>query len=116
MTTHLHITTWVIAIILFFVSLSMYKSGNSKAKALHMATRVFYILIILSGFQLIGSSFSYYAGKLIMGIVVIALMEMTLVRAKKGKSTGIFTVIFVVAFLIILYMGLSMPQGLHPFS
>ena len=41
MTTHLHITAWVIGIILFFVTYSMLKSGNPKAKMVHMITRLF---------------------------------------------------------------------------
>ena len=31
-TTHLHITTWVIGIILFFVAYSLLKKGSPKAK------------------------------------------------------------------------------------
>lgn len=84
MTTHLHITAWVIGIILFFVTYSMYKSGNPKAKMLHMITRLFYLLIILTGGMLI-TDFGAYAVKMIVGIIVIAAMEMVLVRTKKGK-------------------------------
>ncbi len=38
--THMHITAWVIGIILFFVTYSMLKGANPKAKMLHMITQV----------------------------------------------------------------------------
>ena len=52
---------------------------------------------------------------MIVGILVIAFMEMVLVRTKKGKSTGMVWTLFVLAFLYVLYLGLSLPMGLHPF-
>ena len=88
-TTHLHITTWVIGIILFFITYALLKKGNPKAKMLHMITRLFYILIFLSGGMLI-SNFSYYAQKMIVGILVIAFMELVLVRTKKKKVPELY--------------------------
>ena len=113
-TTHLHITTWIIGIILFFVTYSLLKKGNPKAKMMHMITRVFYILIFLTGGMLI-SNFAYYAQKMIVGLLVISFMELVLVRTKKGKSTGIVWTLFVLALLYVLYLGLSLPLGFHPF-
>lgn len=114
--THLHITTWLIAVILFFVAYFRYRSGSERgAKIVHMIARLFYILIILSGGMLM-TNFSYYAGKMILGLIVIVLMEMTLVRTKKGKGVGIFMFLFIVTLLGVIYMGLSMPQGFHFFS
>ena len=81
---------------------------------MHMITRVFYILIFLTGGMLI-SNFGYYAQKMIVGILLIAFMELVLVRTKKRKSTGIVWTLFVLAFLYVLYLGLSLPMGLHPF-
>ena len=71
-----------------------------------MITRLFYILIFLSGGMLI-SNFSIYAQKMIVGILVIAFMEMVLVRTKKEKSTGIVWTLFILAFLYVLYLGLT---------
>lgn len=113
-TTHLHITTWVIGIILFFVTYSLLKKGNPKAKMMHMITRVFYILIFLSGGMLI-SNFGFYVQKMIVGLLVICFMELVLVRTKKKKSTGLVWTLFVLAFLYVLYLGLSLPMGWHPF-
>ena len=114
-TTHLHITTWVIGIILFFVAYSLLKKGSPKAKMTHMITRLFYILIFLTGGMLISNFNASYVDKMIVGILVIGFMEMVLVRTKKGKSTGIVWTLFVLAFLYVLYLGLSLPMGLHPF-
>ncbi|PLT33835.1 YisL family protein [Bacillus sp. V5-8f] len=115
--THMHITTWVVALILFFVAVSMNKGDNAKGfKIVHMILRLFYVLIILTGFGLIGSAFDVYALKAILGIIVIGMMEMILVRAKKGKSTGPLWAVFIVAFLAVVYMGLALPQGFQPFA
>ena len=62
-TTHLHITTWVIGIILFFVAYSLLKKGSPKAKMTHMITRLFYILIFLTGGMLISNFNASYADK-----------------------------------------------------
>lgn len=113
-TTHLHVTTWVIGIIIFFVTYSLLKKGNPKAKMMHMITRAFYILIILTGGMLI-TNFAIYAQKMIVGLLVILFMELVLVRTKKGKSTGLVWALFVLAFLYVLYLGLSLPMGWRPF-
>ena len=115
--THMHLTSWILAIILFFVAAALYKSGKTKpAKITHMITRVLYLAIIGSGFALIGSSFGFYAVKMIVGIIVIGLIEMVLVRTSKGKSTGALWIAFVIAFVVVLYLGLSLPQGFSPFA
>lgn len=108
--THFHLTTWIIGIILFFVTFAMLKGGNPKVKMMHMVTRLFYILIFLSGGMLI-SDFGAYALKMFVGIAVIAFMEFVLVRTKKEKPTAIFWTLFVVLFVYVVYLGLSLPRG-----
>ncbi len=70
--THLHITTWVVALILLFVSYSLYSSGSAKgAKITHMILRLFYILIILTGAELFVRFANWngeYAGKMILAL------------------------------------------------
>lgn len=86
--THLHITTWVVALILLFVSYSLYSSGSAKG-ATHMILRLFYILIILTGAELFVRFANWngeYAGKMILGIITIGLMEMLLIRKKKKNQ------------------------------
>ncbi|MDQ0214793.1 putative membrane protein SirB2 [Oikeobacillus pervagus] len=119
--THLHITTWVIGIILFFVAVSLIKGGNEKgSKIVQMILRLFYLLILFSGIMLFIKFHEIndmlYGMKMLFGIIVIGLMEMVLARAKKGKSTGMFFTIFVIVFLIVLYLGFKLPIGLGFFA
>ena len=94
-TTHLHITTWVIGLILFFLA----AAGIVKSKGVHMALRLFYILIIISGGALYyewainlrtDATGMGYDMKFMFGILLIGMMEMILVRQKKNKPTTIF--------------------------
>lgn len=112
--THLHLTTWIIALILFFIAAVSAK----KLTGVHMVLRVFYILIIITGGALFlehrdtiaamndGSGMTYDM-KVLFGILVIGFMEMILARKNKGKSVNIFWVLFAIVFLVTLYLGLS---------
>ncbi|QGQ44612.1 YisL family protein [Metabacillus sediminilitoris] len=117
--THAHITTWVVAIILFFVAHSLLKSQKEKpAKIVQMVLRLFYILIIVtgimiaSGIQLNGE----YIGKIILGIVTIGMMEMVLTKTKKGQPTKVFWIIFIVVLILTISLGLRLPFGFAPFA
>ncbi|MBN6887587.1 peptidoglycan/LPS O-acetylase OafA/YrhL [Cytobacillus horneckiae] len=114
--THAHLSTWIIALILFFVALGLQKSG--KDKVVHMILRLFYLLIIATGVMMLFSISNIdlmYVLKSIVGLWVISMLEMILVRTKKGKKTTILWVQLVVAFLLVLYLGLSLPLGFTPF-
>lgn len=113
---HMHLTSILIAIILFFVSASMQK-GSKGQKVTHMILRVFYILIIISGGIIFSSAMAgtmamEYGIKLLGGILVIGMMEMILVRREKEKSTGVLWTLFIIFLIFTLYMGLSLPLGL----
>ncbi|MFN2747057.1 MULTISPECIES: YisL family protein [Bacillus] len=117
--THMHITTWVIALILVFVAYGLYSAGNHKgAKITHMVLRLFYILIILTGGQLLFMFKSWngeYIGKAVLGLLTVGLMEMLLIRKKKEKSiTGIW-VGFIVILLLTIALGLRLPLGFKVF-
>ncbi len=119
--TDAHITTWVIALILFFVALGLHNSGKAKGfKIVHMILRVFYILIILTGGMLFVGHQSLdpalYGVKALFGIIVIGMFEMILIRLKKGKNTNILWTILVISILVVLYLGLKLPLGFHPFA
>lgn len=113
-TTHLHLTTWIIGVILFLITYSFLKKGHSKAKMMQMITRVFYILIFLTGGMLI-TDFGLYAEKMVLGILVICLMELVLIRTAKRRSTWSAWVLFILLFAFVIYVGLSLPMGFHPF-
>ncbi|WP_147533198.1 YisL family protein [Bacillus marasmi] len=108
---HAHITAWLLAIILFFVAVSLQKSGNEKgAKIVKMILRVFYILIFLTGGMLV-TMWSMHLLKAAVGIWVIGGMEMVLAKlSKQEKATGAWTQ-FVIALVVVLYLGLSLPIG-----
>lgn len=92
---HMHITAWALGLILFFVAYSLYSAGR-KGKGVHMGLRLMYIIIIVTGFMLYmsivktatGSMHMWYGMKMLAGILVIAGMEMVLVKISKNKPTG----------------------------
>ncbi|RPF52071.1 YisL family protein [Aquisalibacillus elongatus] len=117
--THLHITTWVVGIILFFVVLSLLKKSKEKpAKITHMVLRLFYIFIILTGALLWFSNYSHVGGSLfaesvvksLAGVWLVAAMEMILVKVKKGKSTFLGWLQFILALILVLSLGFARLQ------
>lgn len=109
---HGHITAWVLALIFFFVALSLLKSGKAKgAKIVQMILRVLYLLIIASGIGLL-AQFNGFANippmyflKAVVGIWVIGLFEMLLGRVANNRRTSVFWIQFAVAWLLVLYLG-----------
>ncbi|WP_369900692.1 YisL family protein [Bacillus manliponensis] len=120
---HMHITAWVLGLLLFFVAYSMYTAGR-KGKGIHMGLRLVYILIIISGFMLYQGIMEYatskmhmmYGLKMLVGVLVIGTMEMVLVRTSKKKSTGVVWTLFILALVVVLYLGLHLPIGFKPFA
>lgn len=112
--THLHITTWVVGLVLFFIAAFSAK----KLTGVQMTLRVFYILIIITGAALYieyrdmiasmnDGSGMMYDMKFMFGILLIGFMEMILARKNKGKSTMIFWVLFAISLIAVLYIGLG---------
>ena len=120
--THLHMTTWVVGLVLFFIAAFSAK----KLTGVHMALRVVYILIIISGAALFmehretialandGSGMTYDM-KFMFGILLIGFMEMVLVRKSKGKSTTVVWGLFAISLIAVLYLGLGGGIGLNLF-
>lgn len=112
-TTHLHITTWVIGVVLFVIA----AMGAKPNKGLHMALRLFYILIIISGAALFfkhqGIDNMMYGIKFLMGILTIGMMEMTLVKKAKGQAYNLFMILFAVFLFITLFLGFKLPVGFN---
>lgn len=106
-TTHLHITMWVVGLILFFIAAFSAK----KITPVHMTLRLFYILIILSGLALYlehRDSFGMtYDIKFLFGILIITFMELILVNKGKGKPTKVFWILFGISLLGVLFIGLG---------
>ncbi|MBB4824485.1 peptidoglycan/LPS O-acetylase OafA/YrhL [Sporosarcina luteola] len=114
-TTHFHIFTWVVGIIVFLVAAVLAKGTKGK-KITHMIARLFYVLILFSGVLLFMKSMNYgmgaqYGIKFLLGLLTIGMMEMVLVRSNKGKSVTLFWVLFFVFLFATMYMGFKLPMG-----
>lgn len=114
--THLHITTWVLTLVLFFVAVGLHKSGKAKAqKIVHMILRLFYLLSIATGGMLVHLMFSsypvQYVLKVVFGFLVIGFMEMVLARMKKEKKTSTFWILLIISLVVVLYLGFYLPLG-----
>lgn len=115
-TTHLHITTWVIAILLFLAAAFMNPESKGR-KILHMVLRLFYILIIITGLALFiewsSADPMQYGIKFLFGILTIGMMEMVLVRSKKQKPVTLFWILFAVFLLVTMFFGFKLPIGFN---
>ncbi|QPC46033.1 YisL family protein [Mangrovibacillus cuniculi] len=117
-TTHLHITTWALAIILYAVALVLFTRGAEKgSKITHMILRLMYILIIISGILIYpfgneNANHMMYGIKALSGIATITFFELSLVRLKKGKNARPFFIGLVVVLLVTIYLGTILPQGI----
>lgn len=119
-TTHFHVTTWVVGIILFLVAAVMV-SGSKGQKITHMIARLFYVLILLSGIFLFMKALDYgqgalYGMKFLLGLVTIGLMEMVLVRSNKGKNVTSLWILFFVCLFITMFLGFKLPMGIDWFA
>ena len=115
-TTHLHITTWVIAILLFLAAAFMNPASKGR-KIVQMVLRLFYVLVIITGLALFIAHSSFdamqYGMKFLFGLLTIGMMEMVLVRGKKQKSVTLFWILLAVFLLASLFYGFKLPIGFN---
>ena len=118
-TTHFHIFTWVVGIILFLVAAVM-ADGTKGRKITHMIARLFYVLILISGVLLFvkysSADAALYGVKFLLGLLTIGMMEMVLVRSEKGKSVGVVWVLFFVFLFATMFLGFKLPVGISWFT
>lgn len=118
-TTHLHITMWVVGIVLFLVAAFMHRDSKGR-KIVHMITRLVYFLIIITGLTLFVAHSSFdamlYGLKFLFGLLTIGMMEMVLVRGKKQKPVTLFWALFAVFLLVTLFLGFKLPIGFNFFA
>ncbi|PBB06104.1 MULTISPECIES: YisL family protein [Salimicrobium] len=117
--THLHIFSWVLALALLALVSTFLNSGNLKpAKISHMILRLDYLLILYSGGDLFASYSSYGPAviiKLLVGIWVIASIEMVAVKKKKGQKVTSWWTQLTISVLLALFLGFVMlPMGILP--
>jgi hypothetical protein len=114
--THAHITAWLLAIILFFVGISLHNQQKDRAaNIVQMILRALYLVILVTGGYLLYlySSIDHmlYGMKGLLGIVLIGLMEMVLIRKGKGKNINGLLIGFFIVFVIVLFLGFKLPLG-----
>lgn len=115
-TTHFHILTWVVGIVLFLAAAFMAK-GSKGQTIVHMTARLFYVLILISGLFLFMKHSSYnpmlYGIKFLAGFVTIGMMEMVLVRSNKNKNVSVLWILFFVFLFVTLFLGFKLPVGIN---
>src|SRR5690625_7545420 len=110
---HMHITSWVLAIILIILVSMFYKQGKAKpGKILHMILRLDYLFILYTGGSLLGDYFSSiigHTGELVInvfaGLWTIMAMEMTGVSLSKVISEKSWVIQFVIAAIFAIAFG-----------
>ncbi|HEX6593628.1 MAG TPA: YisL family protein [Bacillota bacterium] len=111
MNTHLHITSWVLALILLIVVVMLHKQGKAKgAKITQMIMRLDYLLILYSGGGLLGI---YFGGpnvglaivKAIAGLWAIAAIEMTAIKTVKDERANSWWMQLVISLVITFILG-----------
>lgn len=115
---HLHITGWVIAIILLFVVYNFYKQGKGdRGKIFHMILRLMYLFILFSGISLF---FTYenkpgeLFAKVIAGLWAIVAMEMITVKTNKQSPVKAWWIQFAIAVIIAILLGfVRLPLGVY---
>ncbi|GGA99000.1 DUF1516 family protein [Macrococcus hajekii] len=116
---HLHILSWILAIILFFAAYENFsdRQGPSRYfKPLHMVLRLFILLTLISGavifFQTMGGDMAaQYGIKFLLGLITVGLMEMTLARKKKKKPSRNFFFLVILFTILTIGMGIYLPMG-----
>lgn len=110
--THMHVTSWVLAIILLILVVVFYKQGSKVGKILHMVLRLDYLFILYTGGSLLADYFSATMGhtgelvvKIIAGLWAIVAMEMIAVRTSKKRPTKGAWIQFIIAAVIAIVLG-----------
>ena len=111
MNTHLHVTSWALALILLLVVVILHKQGKAKgAKITQMILRVVYLIILYSGGSLIAG---YFAGpnvvlavfKAIAGLWTIAAIEMVAIKTVQDAPTQKLWIQLAAALVVTLIFG-----------
>jgi hypothetical protein len=109
---HSHVSSWAIGLILFFVSYFLLRAGKLKGqKITHMILRLFYILILVTGATIVIIVFAQsgfygpYMLKAAIGLWVIAVMELILVKKKKGELKSHYWLQLALSLALVFFYG-----------
>lgn len=104
----IHRGSWFLLLVLFLLSYFLLSVGKEKiGKITHMVLRLFYIIMLFSGIGLlVAYNFSaFYSVKGIIALIMIGLMEISCVRAMKGKPNRIVFYAGSILLLVVILMG-----------
>ena len=115
---HLHLTAIVLAVVFFFITYFSIKNPGDPdakyAKVPHMIARLLYVIVLVSGLvvfiQAMGINGMLYGLKFLAGLFTIGLMEMAVIRKRKGTGQPLF-IIFLVLAVITIGLGIYLPMG-----
>ncbi|MFC4619648.1 DUF1516 family protein [Camelliibacillus cellulosilyticus] len=108
---HAHVGFWTLAIILFIVSYILVKTGSGKAqKVVHMILRLVYLCVFITGIIMVvqfygGGSYGWPTVKGLFGLLVLAMMEMVLVKANKKQNTIVYWILLIIGLIAVFYIG-----------
>lgn len=118
---NLHIISFVMLLILFYATYENFSNKQGPTplfKPLHMTMRLFMLFVLITGFWLIAKAFTSADAshmlltlKMVGGLSIIGLMEVTIARKKKqvsNRSLFIWTWVIVV---ITAILGTILPWG-----
>ena len=119
---HIHITSWVLAIILFFAAYFNFSAREGETpffKIAHILLRIFMVLVLISGFWSLMQEMTADDGgghllltiKMLCGIVVVALMEVTIAKRKKGEASHGLLWWTIIMIIITMILGVILPWG-----
>lgn len=112
MNTHLHVGAWIVSIVLLLVVVFLYKQNNERvAKILSMILRLVYIVILITGIQLL---WNYFSGsdqlvialvKSFAGLWLIGAMEIVIAKTSRNERAQSGWIQVVIAFALTLVLG-----------
>ncbi|HLR18511.1 MAG TPA: YisL family protein [Staphylococcus sp.] len=119
---HMHIASWALLIILFFAAyfnFSEKQGATPYFKPIHMLLRLFMVLVLISGFWTwIQAISSGNAGghmlltlKMLGGVAVVALMEVSITKRKKGQPSHSLLWTTIIVIIITMLLGVILPWG-----
>jgi len=118
--THMHITSWVLAIILLILVVIFYKQESKAGKILHMVLRLDLVFVLYTGGHLLAKYFTGSYGqtgeliiKVIAGLWAIYAIEMIAVKTSKNRTTKSVWIQLIIAATIAIVLGFfRLPMGI----
>ncbi|MCU5745972.1 YisL family protein [Staphylococcus sp. SQ8-PEA] len=119
---HIHITSWVLAIIFFFATYFNFSAREGATpfyKIAHILLRISMVLVLVSGiWSFIQEMSAHHGGghllltcKMVCGLIVIALMEVTIAKRKKGEPSHAQLWWTIIMIIITMVLGVILPWG-----